>query len=225
VIRQMSAVIPCPRCGTENHFQTISVIDVDDQPDWRDEIIERTLSQKACKNCGTSYRKQPKFSYFDRKHDQWIVAFPWEKRDEWRESEQQAQSLYDAYFHADTSMSARMREAPLNRRVTFGWEALREKIVVAERSLDDVRLELLKRELQQRPSRTNDDDVRLLDADEAELILGVIPPSEGIVERMTIPRGRYDAIGDDLTGRAPRAELSKGMYVDLRRLKEERRGG
>lgn len=214
-------MLPCPKCGTRTRFWLIAVIDVDDQPDWRDQILDRTLSREACENCGTLFRNQPSFAFFDRAHDLWIGAFPSERRDEWRESEQQAQSRYDIYFQADTSMSARMHEAPLNRRVTFGWEALREKIVAARHGLDDVSLELLKHDIgPPQTGRTDESsDLRLLDADATQLTLArVMPRTDEIVEPMAIPLARYHAARDAPVHARLRDELSQGMYVDVRRL-------
>jgi hypothetical protein len=226
VITQPSEMAPCPKCGRENRFFLISVIDVDDQADWRDEIVERTLSQEACGNCGTLYRIQPHFAFFDREHDLWIGAFPWNERTAWRACDQQARSLYDVYLQAPTAMSSRMHEAPLNRRITFGWEALREKIVAASHGLDDATLELLKRDVDQSPlgRAREESDLRLLDADATELILGrVIPPAEHRKDQMSIPRARYDAAVDDPAGRRLRNDLLKEAYVDLRRLQEKRK--
>jgi hypothetical protein len=222
VITQVSNSLPCPRCGARTRFWAISVIDADDQPDWRDKIVDRTLSQEACGNCGTLFRMQPAFAYFDRAHDQWIGAFPWDERDHWRECEQRAQSLYEVYLHADTAMSARMREAPLNRRVTFGWEALREKIVAAGRGLEDVTLELAKQKISRKSRSPADDDsdLRLLDADAEELVLGrVVRAAEAIEEQWSIPRAEYDKLAVGAGTRARRAALTEGTYVDLRRLR------
>jgi len=220
VIQQMSAWEPCPQCGTENRFQAISIIDVDDQPDWRDKIVKRTLSLAACRQCRTKYRGPPKFAYFDREHDQWIGAFPWDARGDWRESEQLAQSLFDVYLKSDTNLSERMRAAPVHRRVTFGWEALREKIVAARRRLDDVSLELLKWELRQPPSGV-EDDYRLLEADKSKLIFGrVVRAREEIVEQIAVPRPQYDAVSANADLRTLRNQLSQSAYVDIRRLTE-----
>lgn len=225
MIQQMSKPVPCPKCGTENRFQAISILDVDDQPDWRDKIVKRTLSLAACKQCRTKYRGPPKFTYFDREHDQWIGAFPWEARDDWRESEQQAQSLFDVYLNSDTSLSERMHAAPVQRRVTFGWEALREKVVAARRRIDDVSLELLKWELRQPPSGV-EDDFRLLEADDSKLIFGrVVRAREEIVEQIAVPRPQFDAVSTNADLRKLREQLSQSAYVDVRRLAEEHKAG
>lgn len=222
MITKMSTMIPCPQCGTKNRFPTFSVINVEDQPDRRDAILERTLSQETCENCGTQYRGPPEFSYFDRRRHQWIDTFPWDQRDGWRAAEQEARSMYDVYAQSDTSLAVRMRKAPLNRRVTFGWEALREKLVAARHKLDDVTLELLKSEVsRQSPGQAEgDSDLRLLEADKAQLTFGrIVPPAEEIVDRIAVPRAQYDSTRDDPALRKLRDELSQEMYVDLRRLK------
>jgi hypothetical protein len=228
VITQMPAIVPCPTCGTDNRFQTISMIDVDDQPDWRAAIVKRTLCRNACRNCGRPYRNQPTFAYFDRERDQWIGAFAWDERNDWRQCEERAVWLYEVYLHAQTAMAERMREAPLHRRVTFGWEALREKIVAGAHRLDDAALELLKQEVTPRPAGPADEesDLRLLDAEGPQLILGrVVRPAEDISEHMTAPRVRHAEILQDAAFREVRQALLQGLYVDVRRLKDAGSGG
>lgn len=218
MIELMRDAFPCPKCGVENEFLSIFEIDVADQPDYRDMIVDRTLLKEACESCGTEYRPQPRFAFFSRDHDLWVNASAWDERDNWRAGEEQARSTFDTYYNISTSMANRMRQGPLNQRLTFGWEALREKIIAAARGLNDVKLELFKLSLQQQSPERDDDgsDLRLLEADEAELLLGrIAPPNEEIVDRMTIARRDYDAFEPDVS---LRKKLTEGTYVDLRRL-------
>jgi hypothetical protein len=111
----------------------------------------------------------------------------------------------------------------LQVRITFGWAALREKLVCAQRGLDDVTLDLLKfallRDLDDSPL-ADDTELRLVDIKEDQIVLAWIQAAtEQFVETMEVPRELYDDIAADQAGwQDLRSELAAGPFVDLRRL-------
>lgn len=222
-ISRMTSVVRCPRCGTENTLSLLSNVEGDRRPEQRQAIVDRTLQQTPCESCGELIRAQPALVYFDRGQDLWIACYTWGQRAEWHAREEQAQQNFQVIYNSPSSIADRMRERPVRARVTFGWEALREKIVAAGLGLDDVTLELFKwHSSQDSQTRENDgSDLRLLDGDADCLHLGRMgSDGEEIAEMWTMSRAGYDSLNaNEPRFQALRDELSKGMYVDLQRVK------
>jgi hypothetical protein len=223
-IRRMSRVVPCPQCGSEVSFSLLSSIDAGRDPDLRRAILDRSLQQKPCRACGTAVRPPPAFMYFDRRCNLWVAAYAWEKRAEWGHWEQQTQENFETVYRSGSSIGRQMQEAPVNGRVTFGWEALREKIVAADLGIDDVSLEICKRHWTEaeidRPD-TQNTECRLLGVTSKNVVLGQIAAeSEQIISQRKIERALFEeqlaAGGRD---RALRKRLTRGMFVDVARLR------
>src|SRR5207244_5102653 len=83
-------------------------------------------------------------TYVDVARGQWIAAFPFARLGQWKELEEQTRATFTRAYGEKASAAAQEIGAGLKARLTFGWAALREKLVAADKGLDDVILELAK---------------------------------------------------------------------------------
>ena len=107
--------------------------------------------------------------------------------------------------------------------MTFGWPALREKIVLQELKLDETAVELLKLALLRgdaRPPIADDIELRLLDKVGDTLRLGWISAGSGeIHEGIEVPAAALDAYTPLPEAWQPvAAALTAGPFRDLHRL-------
>jgi hypothetical protein len=119
-----------------------------------------------------------------------------------------------------------MRQATLHRRITFGWEALREKLLLSGSGLNDVTAELCKFSLIQRGRCSQPDEtaeLRFCDIRTEECTIATFfPSSDEPANPQRVPRDLFDEVGRNVDEwRAAQAELSTGTFVDLKRLESE----
>jgi hypothetical protein len=215
--------VSCPSCGAAVEFSVVNSVNADRRPDLRDAILDGSFQRQNCPNCNDSFRVEPEFNYLDVGRNQWIAAFPLSKLGEWQQWEDHARVVFDKAFGAHASGPAQSIGADLKTRLTFGWAALREKLVAAEQGLDDVTLELCKiamiRGLEDQPL-ANHTELRLYGFEEGDFVMGwIVATSEFPVDMMRVPRSLYDEIAADAEGwQELRNELSTGMFVDAQRL-------
>jgi hypothetical protein len=214
----MSLAVPCPNCGTAVRFSLLSSIDAGRDPDLREAILNRTLQQKPCEACGGAVRPPPAFMYFDRDCGLWVSAHAWTNRDAWQDWEERARTNFQTVSESGSSIGKQIQAGPVRARVTFGWEALREKIVAAEHGIDDVGLELWKFHHAKTEGGAGR-EIRLLSVSGEHVVLAQIAPeTEQIINETRASRNEIDERLKSSTDRAVRKRLEQGLYVDVRRL-------
>jgi len=215
--------VSCPSCGSAVDFTVVYSVNADRRPDLRAAIIDSSFQRQDCPACGKAFRLEPEMTYIHVAGKQWILCQPFSKIVAWNELEEQARSTFALAYGPTVSQGAQAIGRDLQVRITFGWAALREKLVCAQRGLDDVTLDLLKfallRDLDDSPL-ADDTELRLVDIKEDQIVLAWIQAAtEQFVETMEVPRELYDDIAADQAGwQDLRSELAAGPFVDLRRL-------
>jgi hypothetical protein len=210
-------VLACPVCRREARFAPVSHIDAERRPELRQAVLDGSLQRQVCPDCGTAFRMQPDLWYVDRGRGQWIAAFPWEKLRRWRECERHAHKMLER----TTDSSERTGLTP---RITFGWSALREKVLLAEEGLDDIVLELCKYELAGGPPDgplAAGTEMRLLRIESDDLWMATIQgDSEQVICEMQVPQSQYEMVAaDESPSRQDlRTRIAAGLFVDVQRL-------
>jgi hypothetical protein len=218
--------LACPACGTPVEFQAVASVNADRRSDLRDAILDRSFQREACPKCAKTFRLDPMFTYMDQALGLWMVVHPVADLGNWEALEQKDRATHDLAYGARASAAARAIGAALKPRVAFGWPAVREKVLAADKKLDDVTLELVKlavlRGYDSSPLN-QDNELRLAEVNDDQLVLAWIQPQEEeIRETLKVPRGVYDDIAADPAGwEALRAELTAGLFVDMHRLLAE----
>ena len=218
-----SETVACPACGKRILFDVIYSLNADRRPDLRAAIIDGTLQQLNCPKCAATFRMEPEMTYLHVARNQWLLVQPVGKLPEWRELEQSARDTFEAAYGSGSPKAVREIGAALKTRVTFGWAALREKLICEEQGLDDVTLELLKLAIVRSEDSlqlTDDSELRLVNIEGDQIVLAWIQAaSEALVETLRAPRSLYNEIAGDQNGwKALREEVSAGPYVDFQRL-------
>jgi uncharacterized protein YbaR (Trm112 family) len=213
----LTEVLACPVCRREARFAPISHIDAERRPGLRQAVLDGSLQRQVCPDCGTAFRMPPDLWYVDRGRGQWIAAFSWEKLRRWRECERHAHKML-ARTIAPEGRTA------LTPRITFGWSALREKVLLAEEGLDDIVLELCKYELAGGPPDERlaaGTETRLLRIDNGDLWMATIQgDSEQVLSQAQVPQSQYATVAaDDSPSRQDlRTRIAAGLFVDVQRL-------
>lgn len=214
--------VPCPSCGGSVPFELVFSVNAKRRPDLREEILRGTFQSQTCSACGKTFRVQPEFNYVDIGRGLWVAAFPLEKRGDWQVHEDHAEAIFQKSYGRNASQAARALGANLTKRLTFGWSALREKIVAFDAGLDDITIELCKlaviRGLADQPLG-DETELRLIDFEGEDLILAwIVSVSERLIEQLRVPRSLYDEVSADSASWSDlRNDLSQGMLVDLDR--------
>lgn len=215
--------LPCPSCGKPVEFAVNFSVNADRRPDFRAAIIDGSFQSEECSHCGKEFRLEPEMTYLDIGRGQWILVRPASKRQEWPELEADAQATFDLAYGDAAPAPARAIGASLAPRVTFGWAALREKLLCRQEGLDDATLEMLKlllmRTMPETPL-TAETELRFGGMRDGALNFAWIRfDDESVVETLSVPRGLYEDIAAaPQDWAALREQLTAGTYVDVTRL-------
>jgi|GEM_PF-499611 len=215
--------LACPKCAHDNEVDVIYSINADRRDSLRTGILDGSFQRIVCEGCGEAFRLEPELSYLDVARKQWILACPASKLELWPELEADAARTFDHAYGPQAAPLAREVGAGLKVRAVFGWAALREKLLCAERGLDDVALELLKIAIlstSQSPPLEDDVELRLFDIEGDEIVLAwIYAGTERPVETLRVSRELYEEISADEAAWAEvRKQLTAGAYVDMNRL-------
>lgn len=215
--------VSCPNCGATVNMSAVGSVNADRRPDFRDAILQSNFQDQTCDACETSFRLSPEFNYLDMGRGQWIAALPAGRVRDWIELEDETKASFDLSYGPKAPKVARDIGAELAMRLTFGWPAIREKILANEHSIDDVVLEMLKLETLRRvPSAPLAEgiELRLVAVSETDLTFTWIDAeTEAVQETLTVQRTLLDAIIENAEGWKPiRAKLTDGPFVDIQKL-------
>jgi CpXC protein len=216
--------LACPSCGEGVSFQAVSSVNADRAPHLRRQIVDETFQREECAACGTSFRLAPSFSLVDHGRDSWIAALPAGERGEWPEHETAAAASFARAYGPGASPGIREIGSAIRRRVTFGWAAIREKLVAQDMHLDDLTLELTKMALLRSSGSAPigaSTELRLLGGDATRLAFGwLLSSDESLVEGLEVERAAYDEIAADAGGDWAdlRADFDGALFVDMGRL-------
>ncbi len=215
--------VTCPHCGEVSDVDVVYSVYADRRPDLRQAVLEDNLQRETCPHCGESFRIEPVLTFLDMSRKLWLLLQPAENLTLWPELEQSARTTFDMAYGQRAMPAAQALGAGLQARVTFGWPALREKVLCTEHDLDDVVLELTKLALirSQPQLRLSDDvELRLTEVGREQLVFCWIhATSEGIEDELLVPRQVYgDIAANQKPWAALRSELTAGPFVDVHRL-------
>jgi CpXC motif protein len=219
--------LPCPSCGKTVDFNAVISVNADRRPDLRAAILDGSFQREACPQCNKEFRLDPELTYMDVGRGQWIAAYPVAKLPAWQAIEAQVKDTFDRAYGERASRVAREIGAGMTPRLTFGWSALREKLVIVEYELDDVIVELAKTALvrgMDKPPVALHTEMRFLGiqpgTEGATMAVAWLNSNdEGVREIFQVPRSLYDGIAADMGAwDLLRTELLEGPFVDMNRL-------
>ena len=200
-------------------------VNAERRPDLRAAILDGSFQASHCPACDAAFRLDPVLTYLDIERLQWILVKPADELAGWLVLEQEARAAFDLAYGAAAPRPARALGLQVRPRITFGWAALREKILCAELGVDDAALETLKcallRSLPETPL-ADDIELRLTGGSEEMLELAwVSTTDEAPRETMTVPRDLYDEVLQDPAWETLRETMAAATFVDMQRLMVE----
>jgi len=215
--------LACPACKAAAEFDEVHSVNADRRPDLRLAILDDTFQQQVCPSCGRQFRLDPAFNLMDIRYGQWIDAGPLSELKNWRAREEHARSLFNRAYGAEASELAQEIGAALTPRITFGWPALREKLLAAENQLDDAALELCKAVVMRNSDSpvSAKSELRLIDVTEDELILAwMLSADESLGPTLRLSRALYEEVAADADGdwEELKEDFANALFVDLNRL-------
>ena len=213
--------VECPACGGQVPFSLVFSVNADRKPALRDQILDESFQREDCPGCKHGFRIEPELTYLDVGRGVWIGCWQASRLSSWQTWAQQAQASFDKAFGKGGPAEARAIGDGLTVRVTFGWSALREKIVALEAGIDDVALELAKATIirQEGGAPPANADLRLLAADDEALVLAWVDREGGLrTGEFAVDRSLLDGIEQaGAAYDALRADVDGGIHVDLQR--------
>ncbi|MEP5729446.1 MAG: CpXC domain-containing protein [Sulfitobacter sp.] len=218
-----TSALTCPKCETTTDFPAAGSVNADRRPDLRQAILDDNFQTMACPTCAEVLRLEPLVNYLDVASGLWMAAYPARQLGAFGSLEAEAQALFDESYGSNAPQPAREVGAQLHARLTFGWPATREKILIRHNGLDDVLIEMLKldllRRLPQAPLRPGV-DLRLIAISEDSLdFVWIENDSETILSGFEARRTLLTDIEENQDQWAPtRPSLVAGMFVDIQRV-------
>jgi hypothetical protein len=140
--------VRCPACALEQTARLAHGVHIARAPEIRDQIFARTFHAITCRGCAHVFVAQRPLIYTDMDRKHWIQVVLPEERARWPEYEVAVDDVFARAFIG--SPLARELADRMRRRLVFGLEALREKLVVWAANLDDRAIECVKLELVRR---------------------------------------------------------------------------
>jgi hypothetical protein len=213
----------CPACKEAITMQAVGSVNADRRPDFRDDILQDRFQDVTCSACGESFRLQPQFNYLDAGRGQWIAALPAGRLRTHLEVEDEVAALFADSYGSHAPKAAQAVGEGLQVRITFGWPAVREKLLIREHALDDTILEMMKMHiLRSVPSAPIAEGVELRCVrvgEDAMIFVWLETASEAPIQEISAPRGVYDAIAANPEGwENLRKKLENGAFVDIQKL-------
>jgi len=136
--------VMCPDCGAEQRIEVVDSVSIQRDPEIRDRVLAGTFMRFACAHCASSYLVEADILYTDMDRRLFVGVFPRERRSDVTACEALIGQTYDEVYVGETPAFAQSEFGELERRVVFGYEQLREKVVCFDAGLDDHIIEAVK---------------------------------------------------------------------------------
>jgi hypothetical protein len=213
-------------CGTQIVLRLADSVNAVRHPHLRQQVLDRALHGFACSECGHAFTVEKELLYIDFERAQFIGVFPQSERERERECGEQLLQAFQRAMRDEAPQMIRERADSFLVRICFGYEELREKLIIDDARLSDLIVEALKLQLIGADGWFLDHGVRTLrleSVDERGALAFVpewpdAPPDDWERRPIAAERALYDALLPHLDELAARRELALGPHVSLLRL-------
>ena len=213
----MSTIAPiqtqCPACQAPHSGRAVVCANLPRLPSARQAIMEGRLNRQECSECGSHFEYRRTVAAVDFERKLWVVAYTPEGERYWRDCVSMTERGFRRCMHIQAPPMIRNAADEWTVRTVFGHAALREKLVVDEAELSDVKVETAKLAiLAGRPEWTGA-KVRLFEVLDGELRWLVVTMAN---EKMYVVSDRSLLESPLPRGFLP-GELGSDPFVDIRR--------
>lgn len=137
--------VACPECGVRQNVLVVESANIQRFPEFRARVLNGTFMRFTCVDCKASFLVETDLLYTDYEQRLFIGVFPRDRRAHVKECEAILEETYQRVFVKEAPAFARVAVGgDLQRRIVFGYEELREKIVCFSAGLDDHIVEAVK---------------------------------------------------------------------------------
>jgi hypothetical protein len=217
--------IPCA-CGAPLEVTVADSLNAGRHPHLKQAILDRTLHLFTCGACGRSLLVEKDLCYFDFDRRQFFCTYPHHERARATELAAEVKRAHTTWMLERAPGFVTEYGKGFLVRVCFGYEELREKIVIDDAGLSDLVVEALKMDVLSADPWFEQSQVITLRLDtvlpDGSLYMRpewIEPPSTIAPRSVTIARSLYvelDRRFDDIL--AARPWLAKDAHVSLLRL-------
>lgn len=134
--------VTCPSCAVSTSMHVATSVHITRVPEVRVAVLDRSLHRSVC-TCGQRIVIDVAFTYVDVERGHWLQVEPVRRRPEWRTVEADAMRALARSLDLTSPIISGLAESA-RRRVVFGLEELREKLIVWDAGIDDGLLECIK---------------------------------------------------------------------------------
>ncbi|MCR8827337.1 CpXC domain-containing protein [Pseudosulfitobacter koreensis] len=213
---------PCPNCGTIAEMEVFSSVNGDRRVDLTEAILAGTIQSYTCTKCETTFRIEPSINYLSVGEGLWMMARPLAAMAHWKDEEEIANASFDEAYGSGAPDAAKEIGELLTVRLSFGWPAFREKVLIAQHGLQDVTVEMMKLAiLRTRPANplAPGVELRLLNVRSDQFEMGWINAiTNEPLELFTAQKALYDEVDGNGAWAQLASDLSAGSFVDTQRL-------
>lgn len=135
--------IQCPFCGTSFVVKVASGLHITRLPHVKEAIRNGELHRYECVSCRRRIEVRQPLIYTDFDRGHWFEVRPAEDIAQWQALARACTAAFERAV-ARGAPVIRDRVASFRVRLVFGYDELREKVVLADAGLDDVAVECLK---------------------------------------------------------------------------------
>lgn len=210
--------ITCPQCGAESDFVVWSSVNTGMDPAQKEKVLDRSLFQFTCPECGEVATVDHSFLYHDV--EQRLMLYMVKEEETFREAVD--------FFTSDLQVEEKDPEKALLaralndaqkeyvQRIIFNINQLEEKIRVFDAGRDDRVIELLKVFFQNRimSEQPQLGDVELYYADDEGKDVFVVIGMEGPLGSLEIPEELYQETVDNFGGQMADLRARQDLIVD-----------
>jgi hypothetical protein len=138
-----NVTVQCPRCAGDVAVRVAEGVHITRVPHVREQILAGTFHTFTCTKCSTTFPVAKRFVYTDFDRDHWILVALAGDESSWPAWEGQLRKDIKTAFDHGSPLVHRIA-ARIRSRVVFGYEALREKLVVWDAGIEDAIIECIK---------------------------------------------------------------------------------
>jgi len=137
--------VACPECAVRQNVLVVESANIQRFPNFKKQVLDGTFMRFTCVSCKASFIIEADMLYTDYDDKVFMGVFPRGRRANAAECESLLEATYQQVFVKETPAYARTAVGgDLERRVVFGYEELREKVVCFSARLDDHIVEAMK---------------------------------------------------------------------------------
>jgi hypothetical protein len=207
----------CPSCQATTPARVAASVHITRVPEVRTSVLDRTINRFTCSGCAQRIEIDHAFTYVDVERGHWVHVEPTRRRSEWGAVEEHTMQALTRGLDFTSPIVSELAVSA-QRRLVFGSEELREKLIVWDAGIDDGLLECIKLRMSiDEPSLARARMIADCVSDDGGLELVRVDADPR--SRFAVPAAWVDrALDDHASLRARFPELFRGGFVNALRL-------